>query len=103
MILSYASEVAELIFEANWGMTAATANYGQLEDCFLDMRMLDAVAAEGDLHKMFAGRLKAVGPNQGANAFVIGQHPDSSFPYEIRFVWNGAHAEKVDVSLSVVE
>lgn len=97
MILSFASDVAEQIFYANWGMAAAPANYGQLEECFLDLRLLDAAFTGGDLARFFEGRLFDLSNEDKSLSWAIGPLPGSPFPYRILFVWKGANAEKVDV------
>jgi plasmid maintenance system killer protein len=102
MILSYLSEIGKDLFQGNWSTFSGEQALEPLEDCFIDLRILDAAATTQDLELAFRGRIDRI--RKGSNdAYSIRQPSTSAFMYRINFVWSGGNAEAVDVRLSSPE
>lgn len=100
MIRSFASVLTEQLFFANWSMRTTQHEYGQLEECFIDLRLLDAAKTSSDLNVLFGKRLKSRGELTDESYGRIVSEPTAPFSYEITFVWSGADADEVSVDLS---
>jgi hypothetical protein len=97
MIASFSNNQAQEVFLGNWGALPVSA-YGPLEDCFIDLRILDAAAVEQDLRVAFRGRLyegSGLGPNK---RFTISS--EAGIPYSINFIWTGSAVEALAVTLT---
>lgn len=99
MLRSFASEVSKHLFLGNWSMSSGK-NYGQLEECFFDLRLLDAAATTRDLERLFGLRLTPHGRGSGDRYGMIVSDSNAPFTYRISFVWTGEDAEQVSVDLS---
>ena len=100
MILTYVSGIAKDIFEGNWSVFAGYNALGHLEECFIDLRILDAAATHGDLRRAFNGRLETLGVDGDRGRFAISQPASGAGFYRIEFAWRGNGAENVEVKLS---
>lgn len=100
MIRSFASVLTEQLFFANWSMRTTRHEYGQLEECFLDLRLLDAAKTNSDLKLLFGKRLAPRGKLSDETYGRIASEPTTPFSYEITFAWSGADADEVSVDLS---
>lgn len=103
MIRSYASEMGRNLFEGNWAPLTKQRSLGPLEDCFIDLRILDAAATESDIVRAFQNRLVKPSNGNTKGAYCVHEPPESSFSYRIEFTWTGNNVEAVDVMLSPPE
>ena len=74
-----------------------------MEECFLDLRLLDAAATTPDLEHLFGMRLAPLGHKSNTSYGTIVSEQTAAFHYEIRFQWSGSDAEHVIVDLSNAE
>jgi hypothetical protein len=94
MIISFANPQAEEIFLGSWA-GIPTAHYGPVEDCFIDLRILDAVAVERDLMVAFEGRIRERDTRGKRKQFEIVSM--SELPFVICFVWTGSAVDEASV------
>src|SRR5580700_9298502 len=100
MIRSYASDIGKDVFQGNWSVFSSREALEPLEDCFIDLRILDAAATKGDIQRAFRGRLVELDSEDERGSYVIRQPSTCSFVYRIEFIWSAGSAEAVNVKLS---
>jgi hypothetical protein len=101
MIRSYASEVGKDLFEGNWAALAKKRPLEPLDDCFIDLLILDAAATESDIKKAFEGRLTGpIGDRRNSRPYNIEEPSSCSVGYRIEFVWTGTGVEEVNVTFA---
>ena len=102
MIRSHISEIGKQLFEGNWDWGGFSSHHAlkPLDDCFIDLRILDAAATKNDILHAFQGRIKELSNATPKGSFSIRQPSTSSFAYSIEFVWDGAGVDAVNVKLS---
>ncbi len=101
MIKSFATPVGKSLFEGNWSIFADQQALSILEECFLDLRILDAAAVQSDLECAFKGRLEGTGGDAKAKKIYTlrGLTSENGIPYAVKFAWNGNHVDDVEVAL----
>lgn len=100
MIRSYASELGKSLFQGNWAVFPRRQALQPLEDCFIDLRILDAAATIGDVQRAFRGRLTNTRSGDSTQSYSIREPDTCEAKYCIEFDWTGTSAEAVNVKLS---
>lgn len=97
MIRSFASELAEELYEGRWSGLARQAGEELLEECFIDLRLIEIARLENDLMCAFLGRISVVATDS-TNLFAV-TSPGRCRPasYRIEFELVGGHIERLNV------
>ena len=103
MIRSYTTEIGKELFEGNWSIFPSRQALEPLEDCFIDLRILDAAATREDIERAFRGRVMRHGKSGSEWKYSISQPSSCPFEYRIDFSWAGNNVESVNVTFLQAE
>ena len=99
MIESFANGPAKHIFQGRWEMCLSSTEPSGLNDCFIDLRLLDAVVSTSDVEVAFKGRIVLVASRRGLCSFIVSSPDTSPNWYQIKFDWTGHAVTNIDVLL----
>lgn len=100
MIESFESKEAKVIFEGRWDMLPTSAEPGALEECFLDLRILDASVSRADIETAFKNRIAGMAGRQNTNSFILAPPSTGAGFYEITFKWTGSAVVVLNIQLA---
>jgi len=96
--ITFASALAEELFEGRWDGLVKHTPEDILEECFIDLRLIEVSRLERDLSSTFKKRISSE-DTDGTRKFVIsGSSSDGTQAYSISFKWSKDGIINLDIS-----